>query len=99
MARRGRRRRASPRVRRIYARARGGGGALKPIIDGFLAGAAGGLATKYLGAYGHPVATLGIGYFRNNAVLKTEGARELGATLVSQFVGNGIGTNAGGGFN
>ena len=67
---------------------------MKPIIDGVLAGAAGGLATKYIGNMGHPIATLGIGYFRNNTVLKTEGARELGAMLVTQFVG---GSNVGGG--
>ena len=80
--------------RKIYRRARGGGGSMKPIIDGVLAGAAGGLATKYIGNMGHPIATLGIGYFRNNTVLKTEGARELGAMLVTQFVG---GSNVGGG--
>jgi len=67
---------------------------MKPIIDGFLAGAAGGLATKYIGSFGHPAATLGIGFFRKNNVLKTEGARELGAMIVSQFSG---GMNVGGG--
>lgn len=77
------------RTRNIVRRARGGGGAMKSIIDGFLAGAAGQLASNYVGKFGHPVATLGIGYFRNNNVLKTEGARELGAMLVSQFMGNG----------
>ena len=85
--------------RKIYRRARGGGGSMKPIIDGVLAGAAGGLASNYVGAYGHPVATLGIGYFRNNVTLKTEGARELGAMLVSQFMGGGGGAGNGGGFN
>jgi len=80
--------------RKVYRRARSGGGSFKPIIDGVLAGAAGGLATKYIGNMGHPIATLGIGYFRNNNVLKTEGARELGAMLVTQFVG---GSNVGGG--
>jgi len=80
--------------RRAVGRARGGGGSFKPIIDGFLAGAAGGLATAYLGKFGHPAATLGIGYFRKNNVLKTEGARDLGAMLVSQFSG---GMNVGGG--
>ena len=80
--------------RKVYRRARSGGGSFKPLIDGALAGAAGGLATKYLGNMGHPIATLGIGYFRNNNVLKTEGARELGAMLVSQFAGGG---NVGGG--
>jgi len=85
---------AKGRARRYYAKARGGGGGFKPIIDGLLAGAAGGLATKYMGNMGHPIATLGIGYFRKNNVLKTEGARELGAMLVTQFAG---GSNVGGG--
>jgi len=80
--------------RRRIGRARTAGGSFKPIIDGLLAGAAGGLATKYMGNMGHPVATLGIGYFRKNNVLKTEGARELGAMLVNQFAG---GSNVGGG--
>ena len=82
------------RYRKAISRARGGGGGLKPVIDGFLAGAAGGLATKYIGNMGHPIATLGIGFFRKNNVLKTEGARELGAMLVTQFAG---GVNVGGG--
>lgn len=93
-----RRRKASPRMRRIYRRARGGGGGLKPIIDGLIAGAAGGIATKFIGAYGHPAASIGVGYFRNNNVLKTEGARELGAMLVAQFTGGG-GAGNGGYFN
>jgi len=70
---------------------------MKPIIDGILAGAAGGFASNFVGEYGHPIATLGIGYFRKNNVLKTEGARGLGAMLVNQFMGNGGG--GGGGFN
>ena len=85
------------RARRYMRRARTVGGGFKPIIDGFLAGAAGQLASNYLGNYGHPVATLGIGYFRNNNVLKTEGARELGAMLVAQFTGGG-GVGGGGSF-
>ena len=83
--------------KKTYRKARNFGGGMKPVIDGMLAGAAGGIATKFLGNYGHPVATLGIGFFRNNAILKTEGARELGAMFVSQFVGNGNGSNGGGG--
>lgn len=93
MARRRRARRYG-RARRIYTRARTGGGGLKPIIDGFIAGAGGQILSKWLGTWGHPVATLGVGYFRNNVTLKTEGARELGAMAVGQLVG---GTSAGGG--
>lgn len=67
---------------------------MKPIIDGVLAGAGGSLASKYIGAYGQPIATLGIGYFRNNPTLKTLGAIQIGNILVSSFVGNG-GSNGG----
>jgi hypothetical protein len=62
---------------------------MKPIIDGILAGIGGQLASKYIGAYGHPAVTLGVGLFRNNTTLKTEGARELGIALGSSipFIG------------
>jgi len=84
------------RTKKIYRRARSGGGSMKPIIDGVLAGAGGTLATKYIGAYGQPVATLGIGYFRNNPTLKVLGAMQIGNILVSSFVGNGgVGGNGG----
>jgi len=90
------RRRAPSRARRVVRRARSiGGGGLKPVLDGAMAGALGEFATKYVGGWGHPAATLGVGYFRNNVTLKTEGARELGAMIVSQF-GFG-GGQAGGG--
>jgi len=79
----------------VYRKARGGGGALKPILDGFLAGAGGALAAKYIGTWGHPAVTLGVGFFRNNNVLKTEGARELGAMAVAQFTGGMGGANGG----
>jgi len=95
-------RRSKPMARRrsyrkIYRRARGGGGKYKPIIDGLLAGAGGALASKYVGNIGHPAATLGVGFFRNNNVLKTEGARELGAIAIQQFLGGGS-VGGGGGF-
>ena len=67
---------------------------MKPIIDGFLAGAGGEFAQRFLGGYGHPAATLAVGFFRRNNVLKTEGARELAAMLVS---GMGLGGTGGGG--
>lgn len=89
------RRRRYVRARTIYRRARGrrssGMGGLKPLIDGFLAGAGGQVAQKYIGPYGHPVAAIGVGWFRRNPVLKIVGARELGAMVASQFVGNGGG--------
>jgi len=77
------------RTKTIYRKARGGGGSFKPIIDGILAGGLGGFLTGYLGSYSHPAASLGIGYFRNNNVLKTEGARELGILLTRNFMGGG----------
>ena len=90
-----RRRRSYTRARKYVRRARTGGGGVKPIIDGALAGAGGLLATKYIGAYGQPIATLGVGYFRNNNTLKTLGAMQIGAILVSSFVG-GAGAGNGG---
>ena len=73
--------------KRGYRRAKGTG--FKPIIDGLLAGIAGQLASKWIGGYGHPAASIGIGMWRNNTVLKTEGARELGAMLATNipFIG------------
>jgi hypothetical protein len=93
MARRRRNYRRAART--IYRRARsstsaGRMGSMKPVIDGVVAGAIGQIATKYIGPYGHSAATLGVGMFRNNNVLKTEGARELGAQLVAQFTGGGL---------
>lgn len=86
---------AAPRARR-YARGGGlkgmlGGAATKPIVDGLLAGAGGQILTKWLGNWGHPVATVGVGLWQNNNALKTEGARELGAMLATMlpFVGGG----------
>lgn len=83
------------RTKKVYRRARSGGGSMKPIIDGVLAGAGGQLAAKYLGAYGQPIAHLGIGYFRNNPTLKVLGAMEIGNILVSSFTG-GAGAGSGG---
>jgi hypothetical protein len=71
------------------------GGKMKNLIDGGLAGAAGEFGTRFLGNWAHPVATLGIGYFRNNTTLQTEGARELGAMIISQ-IGLGGGSAGGG---
>ena len=68
---------------------------MKPIIDGILAGAGGSIANKYLGAYGQPVAQLGIGYFRNNATLKTIGAIQLGNLIAANFTGGSVGNGGG----
>ena len=82
------------RYKKVYRKARSGGGKFKPIIDGFGAGALGQITSGFIGPYGHPVSMLGWGWFRNNNVLITEGARELGIMLTSNFVGNG-GTSSG----
>jgi hypothetical protein len=79
MARRTIRRRTTPR------RKSGGGGGLKPVIDGLIAGMGGQLASRWIGIYGHPAASIVVGMFRHNSTLKTEGARELGAALASQL--------------
>lgn len=84
--------RAAKRVRRA---AKGGFGSMKPVITGVAAGAAGAVATKYIGELGHPAACLGIGFLMKDNTLKTIGARELGAALAGRFVGNGGGTVGG----
>lgn len=83
---------------KTYARGGGLGGLVtKPIIDGLLAGGIGQLASKWIGLWGHPAATLGVGIWQNNSTLKTEGAREIGAMLAQQipFIGGG---RTGGGY-
>lgn len=98
------RKRRSPvryaRARKVYTRARTSGGAMKPIIDGFGSGVVGAALDRFLPTrgLGQPLAAIGVGYFRNNVTLKTEGARELGAALVSMFTGNGGGATNGGGY-
>ena len=88
-------RRSYPRATKVYRRARGGGGKFKPVIDGGLAGLLGGLATNYVGDFGHPAGALAIGWFRNNNVLLTEGAREAGALLANMLPGMGGGNEGG----
>lgn len=91
-------RRRYPGARRAYGAARGGGGSMKPLIDGMIAGAGGVAINKFLPVkgLGIPIAAIGVGYFRNNQVLKTEGSRELGAALASMFLGNGNSGTSGG---
>lgn len=92
-----RRRRSYSRARSYARRARGGGGNgnMKGVIDGVLAGAVGGLATKFIGGYGQPVATLGIGWFRHNPTLMTLGGMQIGNMLTGMFGG---GSSSGGSF-
>jgi len=100
MARR-RRRNYARRARTVYrtvrtSRARGGGGSMKPMIDGALAGAGAMLAKKYLPIpYADDIAYLAVGMFRRNNTLKTLGAAGLAADLVSGFTG-GNGKSSGG---
>jgi len=79
------------KAKRVYRRGRSGGGKYKNIIDGVLAGILGNIASKYLGSYGIPAAAVGIGVYRKNVVLQTEGARELGLLIGNQlpFIGGG----------
>jgi len=66
-------------------------GQTKYIIEGALAGALGQIASKYLGTYGHPAATIATGFLMKNNILITEGSREGGAILASMvpFLGGG----------
>lgn len=80
-----------------YARGGGLGGLItKPIIDGLIAGGLGQFASKYIGLWGHPAATLGVGIWQNNSTLKTEGAREIGAMIAQQLPVVGGGRTGGG---
>lgn len=76
------------RVKTVYKKSRGGGGSMKPIIDGLMAGAGANLLSKYVNIpMADDLAILGVGYFRNNATLKTIGALGLGSDLVSMGLG------------
>ena len=87
MARR-RKYRYKTRTRTVYRKARSGGGSLKPIIDGVLAGAGATLIRKFVNfPYVDDLAVLGVGYFRNNNTLKTIGAMGLGSDLLGGMNG------------
>lgn len=89
--RRAARRRYYPKARKVYRRARGGGGKIKAILDGVLAGAGGTIATNFIGEWGNPLAYGAVGYFRNNPTLKTLAGMALGQRVARMlpFVGNG----------
>lgn len=80
---------------RTVTRYRKKGATLNPFIHGFVAGAGGEFGTRWLGNWSHPIATTLTGWVFKNNTLKVEGARELGAMLVSQ-IGIGGGTQGGG---
>jgi len=68
---------------------------MKPIIDGLIVG----VGSSFLRGkipYADPIVTLGVGYFRNNATLKTLGAVELGQALLGGALGGA--TEGSGGF-
>lgn len=68
-------------ARRRFSRAGMGKG-----IDGLMAGAAANLASGYMGpAIGVPLATYGVGVWRNNDTLQTMGGFSAGAALASML--------------
>jgi len=81
------------RIKKVYAKSKSFGGGFKSEIDGGIAGFAGQILTRWLGAWGHPVATVVVGHWRNNSTLKTEGARELGAQAATMIPILGGGTS------
>ena len=96
MARRRRGPRRYTRARRTYARARGGGGKVKAILDGVIAGAGGQIASGFLGPWGQPLAFGAVGYFRNNPTLKTLAGVAIGEQLGAMLpFGNGGGAVGG----
>jgi len=68
------------------------------VIDGGLAGIAGQIIQRWIGPWGHPAATLGVGVWRKNAILQVEGSRELGALIGSMLpvIGGGQSPYGGG---
>lgn len=81
------------RYKKIYSRARGGGGSFKPVIDGLIAGAGATLIRKFVNIpFADDLAVLGVGYFRNNQTLKTIGGMGLSGDLLG---GIGISNNGG----
>jgi len=98
MARRKVARRRYTRARKVYSRARGGGGKFKAILDGAIAGAGGQIATGFIGQWGQPLAFGAVGYFRNNTTLKTLAGVAIGEQLGAMLpFGNGGGNGAVGG--
>ena len=92
MARRKVARRRYTRARKVYSRARGGGGKFKAILDGAIAGAGGQIATGFIGQWGQPLAFGAVGYFRNNPTLKTLAGVAIGEQLGAMLP---IGSNSG----
>lgn len=90
-------RRAATKTVTRYAKPKGGFGNLKPVIDGLLAGGIGQIAQRWIGEWGHPAATVGVGFWQNNTTLKVEGSRELGALIATKIpiLGGGISPYAG----
>lgn len=61
---------------------------MKPIIDGLIVG----VGSSFLRGkvpFSDALVTLGVGYFRRNATLKTLGAVELGEALIGGALGGG----------
>jgi len=88
------------RTRTVYKKARSYSrrSGTKQIIDGALVGVIGKLASNYMGVWGQPLATLGVGMFRNNTTLKTLGGVQLGTIAASYipFIGGNGGTTTNG---
>ena len=83
------------RAKKVYRRARTGGGSQKQVIDGVLAGVGMSLARKFLPniPFIDDAAVLGIGYFRNNPTLKIIGAMGVGQDIGGMLpIGQGMTT-------
>jgi len=86
------------RIKKVYRGRKGGNGGFKPVMDGAIAGVAGGVLTRFIGNWGVPAGALAVGMWRNNTTLKTEGGRELGLMLAQNIPFLGGSTNGSGGF-
>jgi len=73
-------------TRRVRSASRG---SFKGVIDGALAGIVSGIASKYVGGWGSTVGSLAVGWWRNNATLKTIAGIQLGHQLAGMIPGIG----------
>lgn len=81
-------------VKRYVRRSAGGA---KPIIDGAMAGLGANVLGGFIGPWGAPIATLGVGFIRKNNTLKTLGGYELGAQIAGFLPIPGIASTYGNG--
>lgn len=82
------------KAKKYYGKARSAGKGFGRIIEGAIAGALTPYATRYLGQWGQPAATIGVGMYMKNDTLQTIGGYSLGLKIGS-MIGGATGTTDG----